>query len=364
MKRLLLPLLVAITNLSYSQSIVSFADSVRQHYKVPELAFAVVSSDSVLECHVLGVKRANTDYAAQPGDRFHIGSNTKAITAFIAALLVKEQKIQWNTTILTLFPELRWRTRYVYDTVTLANLLTFRGRLQGYSYDSETPTFRELHGDYAAQRMQLVANFLTQAPQKLNENGLTPSNLDYITAGLMLEKASGKPYKTLVQELGARLGINFRFDYPNLKDTTQPWGHDENLQPLPPAESYKMNWLLAAGNINVSLEEYTRFVRMLLLGLKGKSDLLPKKTFEQLLFGMPNFSYGWFNPPQLLRYHVAFNEGNAGAFITRVHIIKEANRAYVIFTNAATPATKEAVDVLLKELIQRYGGITIPITYI
>jgi len=355
MKRLLLPLLAAIPHLCQGQGIVSFADSIRQQYKVPELAFAVVSSDSVLECHVLGVKRANSTYAAQPGDRFHIGSNTKAITAFIAALLVKEQKIRWNSTILTIFPELRWRTRYVYDTVTLANLLTFRGRLQGYSYNSETPSFKDLYGDYAAQRMQLAANFLTQAPMKPDENGLTPSNVDYIIAGLMLEKASGKPYKTLVQELGARLGINFHFDYPNLKDTTQPWGHNADLQPLPPAESYKMNWLLAAGNINVSLEEYTRFVRMLLTGLKGKSDLLPKKTFEQLLFGMPQFSYGWFNPPQLPQHHVAYNEGNAGAFITRVHIIKEADRGYVIFTNAASSATKEAVDVLLKELSRRYG---------
>src|SRR5688572_26927354 len=185
MKRFLLPALLAITNLSYSQYIRSFADSVRQHYNVPELAFAVISSDSVLECHTLGVKRANTAYAAQPGDRFHIGSNTKAITAFIAALLVNEKKIQWNTTILTLFPELRWRTRYAYDTVTLSNLLTFRGRLQGYTYNTPTPAFRELHGDYAAQRMQLAAYFLTQAPMKKDENGLTPSNVDYIVAGLM-----------------------------------------------------------------------------------------------------------------------------------------------------------------------------------
>lgn len=356
MKRLLLPLLLALTNLSYGQSIISFADSVRQHYKIPELAFAVVSSDSVLECHVMGVKRANTTYAAQSGDRFHIGSNTKAITAFIAALLVKEKKIQWHTTILSLFPELRWRTRYVYDTVTLANLLTFRGRLQGYTYTSATPTFRELHGDYAAQRMQLAANFLTQAPMKKDENGLTPSNVDYIVAGLMLEKATGKPYKTLVEELGKRLEIDFRFDYPNLKDTTQPWGHDAELQPLPPAESYKMNWLLAAGNINVSLEDYTRFVRLQLMGLKGKSDLLPKKTFEQLLFGMPQFSYGWFNMPEKPgSHHVAFNEGNAGAFITRVHIIKEADRGYIIFTNAATTATQDAIAVLLKELTKRYG---------
>lgn len=356
MKRLLLPLLLVLTRLSYSQSILSFADSVRQHYKIPELAFAVVSSDSVLECHVMGVKRADTDYAAQPDDRFHIGSNTKAVTAFIAALLVKEKKIEWNTTILSLFPELRWRTRYVYDTVTLGNLLTFRGRLQGYTYNTLTPAFQQFPGDYAAQRMQLAAYFLTQAPMKKDEHGLTPSNVDYIVAGLMLEKATGKPYKTLVAELGKKLGIDFRFDYPNLKDTTQPWGHDAELQPLPPAESYKMNWLLAAGNINVSLEDYARFVRLQLMGLKGKSDLLPKKTFEQLLFGMPQFSYGWFNMPEKeTGHHVAYNESNAGAFITRVHIIKEADRGYIIFTNAATAATQEAIGVLQKELTKRYG---------
>lgn len=356
MKRLLLPVLLALTNLSYSQSIVSFADSIRQHYKVPELAFAVVSSDSVLECHVMGVKRAGTAYAAQQGDRFHIGSNTKAITAFIAAQLVAEKKIQWNTTILTLFPELRWRTRYVYDTVTLANLLTFRGRLQEYTYTSETPSFRQFHGDYAAQRMQLGAYFLTQVPMKSDKSGLSPSNVDYIVAGLMLEKAAGKPYKELVQDLGKRLGTDFRFDYPNLKDTTQPWGHDGDLRPLPPAENYRMNWLLAAGNINVSLEEYTRFVRLQLSGLKGKSKLLPKKTFEQLLFGMPSFSYGWFNMTDTATgHHVAFNEGNAGAFISRVHIIREADRGYIIFTNAATSATQEAIAVLLKELTGRYG---------
>ncbi|PWV51671.1 serine hydrolase [Chitinophaga sp. S165] len=357
MKRFLLPLLLAITNLSYSQNIRSFADSVRQQYNVPELAFAVISSDSVLECHTLGIKRANTDYAAQQGDRFHIGSNTKAITAFIAALLVQEKKIEWNTTILTLFPELRWRTRYPYDTVTLANLLTFRGKLPAYTYTTESPTFRELHGDYAAQRMQLGANFLVQKSMKPDEHGLTPSNADYIMAGLMLEKASGKPYRELVQDLGKRLRIDFRFDYPNLKDTTQPWGHNADLRPLPPAENYKMNWLQAAGNINVSLEDYTHFTQELLLGLKAKSKLLPKKTYEQLLFGMPWFSYGWwFNAPKEEgSHHIAFNEGNAGAFITKVQIVKEADRAYVIFTNSATTATQDAIAVLLKELTKRYG---------
>jgi CubicO group peptidase (beta-lactamase class C family) len=347
---LLLPVIVR------GQSIVTFADSVRQQYKIPALAFAVVSSDSVLACHTMGVRRIGTDLVVKPGDHFHIGSNTKAITAFIAAMLVKEKKIAWNTTFLTIFPDLRWRTRYVYDTVTLANLLTFRGRVQGYTYTTATPTSRDLHGDYASQRKQLAANFLTQEPMKLDANGLTPSNVDYIMAGLMLEKASGKSYKALVADLGKQLDIDFRFDYPNLKDTTQPWGHDDHLQPLGPAESYKMNWLLAAGNINVSLEEYIHFIQLQLKGLKGKSTLLPKKTFEELLYGMPAFSYGWFNMiDKETGHHIATNEGNAGAFITKVQVIREADRAYVIFTNAAAPVTQEGIAVLLEALRQRYG---------
>ena len=356
MKRLFLFLLMLLPVIVRGQSVVAFADSVRQQYKIPALAFAVVSSDSVLACHTMGVRRINTDLAVQTGDRFHIGSNTKAITAFIAAMLVKEKKLQWNTTFLTLFPELRWRTRYVYDTVTLANLLTFRGKVQGYTYTTPTPTFRDLHGDYASQRKQLAANFLTLAPMKVNADGLTPSNVDYIMAGLMLEKASGKPYKELVAELGKRLDIDFRFDYPNLKDTTQPWGHNENLQALGPEESYKMNWLLAAGNINVKLEEYIHFIQLQLKGLKGRSDLLPKKTFEQLLYGMPAYSYGWFNvTDEKTGHHIATNEGNAGAFITKVQIIREADRAYIIFTNVASSRAQDGIAVLLDELRQRYG---------
>ncbi|MBW8687584.1 serine hydrolase domain-containing protein [Chitinophaga rhizophila] len=356
MKYLLLAGFIITTLTVRSQSVVSLADSIRRQYQIPGMAFAVVSSDSVLACHSIGVQRMNKEYPVKAGDRFHIGSNTKAITAFIAALLVKENKLQWNTTFLSMFPELRWRTRYVYDTVTLANLLTFRGRVQGYTYTSSTPAFTDLHGDYAAQRKQLAANFLTQSPMKLDANKMTPSNVDYIMAGLMLEKAAGKPYKELVADLGRQLHIDFQFDYPNLKDTLQPWGHNEQLQPLRPSVDYKMNWLLAAGNINVSLEDYLRFIQLPLKGLKGKSALLPQQTFEQLLYSMPVFSYGWFNETdQETGHHIAANEGNAGAFITKVQVIREADRAYIIFTNVSSAAAQEGIAVLLKALSVRYG---------
>ena len=39
-------------------------------------------------------------------DRFHLGSDTKAMTALLAAMLVEEGKIRWNSTMLEVFPEL------------------------------------------------------------------------------------------------------------------------------------------------------------------------------------------------------------------------------------------------------------------
>ena len=250
--------IVCTCNISKSQSLLYFADSVINEYKIPELAYAVVSSDSILELQTLGVQRINTNYLAKQNDRFHIGSNTKAITSFIAAILVKDERLRWNTKFFDLFPELKKNSKKVYYNITLQDLLTFRGKLPPYTYTNEHPAQKEIIGDNAQQRYLLAKYFLSQKPMKEDENGLTRSNADYILAGLMLEKASGKSYKELVLDFGNSVNIEFGFDYPNLTDTFQPWGHDATLKPVPPFDNYKLNWLLSAGNINVSLPDYIK----------------------------------------------------------------------------------------------------------
>lgn len=332
----------------------AFADSIRTSYKIPQLAFAVVSADSIYALNVSGVKKINTNSKADINDRFHIGSNTKAITAFIAALLVQQKKISWNTKFLKLFPELKITSKKIYYNITLQDLLTFRGKLPGYTYTNDKPTKKEITGNNAQQRFLLAKYFLSQPPMQ-PQNGLTPSNADYILAGLMLEKVSGKTYQELVDDFGKMTGIDFGFDYPNLTDTTQTWGHDAELKPVAPFDNYKLNWLLSAGNINVSLPGYIKFIQLQLQGMQGESTMLTAATFNQLLFGLPEFSYGWFNKTDTItNQHIAFNEGNAGAFITRVEIIKEKGMAYIIFTNAATEETKKGIDVLMDKLQNNY----------
>ncbi|PZP40533.1 MAG: hypothetical protein DI598_19275, partial [Pseudopedobacter saltans] len=329
------------------QTKINFADSVRIKYKIPELAFAVVSADTIIEFQTLGVQRINTDFKAKPDDRFHIGSNTKAITSFIAALLVEQGKIKWNTKIFDLLPELKQKSQKEYHDITLQDLLTFRGKLAAYTYTFDKPTKKQITGNNAEQRFQLAKYFLAQNPMQ-SENGLTPSNVDYILAGLMLERATKKSFKELITDFGNTQGIVFGFDYPNLSDTLQPWGHDINLKPLPPFDNYKLNWLLSAGNINVSLPDYIKFIQLQLKGLNGQSQILSSQTFDKLLYGLPTFSFGWFNKIETVtNHHIAYNEGNAGAFITQVQIIKETGKAFIVFTNSSTDETKKGIEILI-----------------
>lgn len=93
---------------SKSQNLTKIADSIRIKNNIPEMAFAVISATNIIEKQVIGFHKisANTNAEkAQINDYFHLGSNTKAITGFIAATLVEQKKLNWNTKFFDLFPE-------------------------------------------------------------------------------------------------------------------------------------------------------------------------------------------------------------------------------------------------------------------
>jgi len=176
-------LLVLMHPLS-AQPLPAFADSIRKAYNIPELGYAVVSSTQVLALQTLGVKKINSTMAAEPNDRFRIGSNTKAVTGFIAALLVKEKKISWDTKFFDLFPELRSTSNKAYRDLTLLNLLSFRTKLYSYTYTYAEPTQQQFTGNEDAQRYQFTKWFFAKKPVK-GRDSIHFSNLGYIAAGLI-----------------------------------------------------------------------------------------------------------------------------------------------------------------------------------
>jgi CubicO group peptidase (beta-lactamase class C family) len=338
-----------------SQSIERFADSIRIAYEIPELNYAVLSSDKIYEIQALGFKKINTNLKAELSDKFRIGSNTKTVTSYLAQLFVAEGKLTWETTFFDLYPELKNRQNKEYHSFTLKDYISLRANLNKWTYSNEKPKEKDIKGNEQEQRLEFIKWILTQ---DLNSEKRTYyfANPSYVIVGLMLEKATGKDYKTLIKELGSKLNIDFGFGQPNYTDSTQTWGHDYELSPEKPGENQKLNWLSSAGNINASLPDYAKFIQIQLKGLKGESTILSKESFDYMHYGLPEFSLGWNNYLEESNHKkYSYHKGNPGSFLTKVYICKQLDLGIIIFMNVQSESAEEGMELLFDELNRRYG---------
>ncbi len=326
-----------------------WADSIRVAAKIPALGYAVVSGDSVLEMHVGGSLEINELDPATELHPFRLGSNTKAITGFIAAQMVQHGKISWETKFFDLFPEFKKHSNVAYHELTLLNLLSFRNWLPMWTYSFAQPNPRMIKGDAVAQRMQFAQWALRQTPVHVGAE-YNHSNLGYVLAGLMLERTSGQTYEQLLTILGRQLGMQFYpMDYVGIQHGLEIRGHDAALRPAS-SENVRLNWLMAAGNARLSLADYCKFLMVQLQGLQGNSPLLPQETFQFLHFGLPEFAVGWFWEENEAGQRVSRNLGNPGNYVTRVQVNPESNRAYVVFASCMTDAAYAGTEWLMARL--------------
>src|SRR5437667_12007161 len=101
-------------------------EEIRARNDVPALGGAIVESDFV-EIVTVGVRKRGTSAKVTDNDHWHLGSDTKAMTATLIAMLVEEKKLKWYDTIGERFPELRNEMNAAYRDVTLQQLLCHRG---------------------------------------------------------------------------------------------------------------------------------------------------------------------------------------------------------------------------------------------
>ena len=102
-----------------------------KQYKLPALAAAVVKDGVIVASGAVGTRRIGTEIPVTLDDRFHLGSETKAMTALLAGMLVDEGKLRWDSTVAELFPELVGAMDDRLKTVTLTQLLSHTSGLPG-----------------------------------------------------------------------------------------------------------------------------------------------------------------------------------------------------------------------------------------
>lgn len=196
-KQFLFALFTLTSLVCFGQNNVQYADSIRRISNIPELSYAVVTENSISEIQALGKHSINLNDSATLNDRFHIGSNTKAMTAFIIAKYVENGKLKWTTKFFDIYPEWKSNSNSVYHNITLQDLLAHRARIQPFQGDND-PIIPEFKGTKQEKRKSFGKFVLTLNPVEIDTiHKFAYSNADYTLATLMLEKITKKKLGTI-----------------------------------------------------------------------------------------------------------------------------------------------------------------------
>lgn len=358
-KSLLIILYAFLSANVLAQKTLLYADSIRKSNHIPELSYAVVTEKAILEIQAIGLHSVDVPDPASLNDRFHIGSNTKAMTAFIIAKYVEKGKLNWTTQFFDVFPEWKNNSKPEYQNITIQDLLSHRARIQAFQGENDTliPTFE---GTKQQKRESFGKFVLTLPPVDLDSmNHFTYSNAGYTLATLMIEKLTHKSWEQLVEKVFNRdLKLKVKLSWPENQIAKDTWGHsfeNEKLTPIPSNTDYILDYTEPAGDINITLPDYIKFIQLNLQGLAGKNNYLHAKTYQFIHKGMENYSLGWFNIYENGK-ELSTHFGTAGTYYTVVHIDRIKHIAYIIFTNAYNEETKQGVRLLMRKLKENYGS--------
>ncbi len=359
MRKLTTLLFFTITTVCFGQRTTQFADSIRIAYRIPEISYAVMDSKILLESSALGKHSIKLADTATMNDRFHIGSNTKAMTAFIIAKYVEKGKLKWTTKFFDIFPDWKENSNVAYYKSTLQDLLSHKARIQPFQGDND-PIIPDFKGTKQEKRKAFGKFVLTLKPVEIDSTqAFNYSNAGYTLASLMLEKVTQKSWEQLVENVFNKdLNLNVKLSWPENQKAKDTWGHsfeNNKLIPVPSNTTYQLDFTEPAGDINITLKDYAKFIQLNLKGLKGNNNYLSAKTYQFIHKGIDNYSLGWYNIYENSK-ELSTHSGTAGTYYSLVHIDRIKGKAYIIFTNSFNKDTQQGVRVLMRKLKENYGS--------
>ena len=213
--RLCLLMTLVIAAPSWSQvpaaGLEAIARDVAAEHDVPAVGLAVAVPGKPAVVAVVGVRqRGGTP--VDVSDAWHLGSCTKAVTALLAARLVEQGIVTWQTTPTDFLDSIPAAAREQNRSATLRSLLSHTSGLPGREADGVILPIARIHEARGAtptlQRRQVADAVLCLEPVAGPREQMNYINGGFILASAMLEAAAGRPLEELyADEVFEPLGI-------------------------------------------------------------------------------------------------------------------------------------------------------------
>ena len=333
-------------------------DKARTKFHLPSVAINLMSAKEIYLTEIRGTKVSGTNTSVTENDYFHIGSCSKSVLGLIAARLVEENRIKWNTPFFELFPELQVLANTAYVGITLEDLFLCEAGILPYTSDEE---WSDLNSKMKS-RYDFAQFLIGQPPSSpITSNGKYEhlySNASYAMACLMLEKVSGKIYPDLIDKyLVKEMDLNTYIGFPNTLNGDQPWGHiirGKSLKKFSPNHEYHVPYVIKpAGDLSMSPLTFGKYIHWHLKGLLGEDNFIFAKTYRYIHFGRQGFSIGMSNG-KMAGHQFSGMDGSTGVFYCRAVLIPDSDFAFTIMTNAGSGTSiMKAVDWLTMKIVKK-----------
>ncbi|HFU77348.1 MAG TPA: class A beta-lactamase-related serine hydrolase [Epsilonproteobacteria bacterium] len=277
-----------------------------QKYDIPAMAVLVVDENGTLEKAYNGYKTYGGGRKILPEELWNIGSLTKSMTATLSAKMVEQGYLDWNTTLLEVFPEFSSSMQEQYKNVTLIELLSHTSGLPADN-DSVWEEFIDDNRTLIEQRYEVCEGALAFESQHQKGEYLY-SNINYVVTAAILEKKSSKVYESLMKEyLFDPLGMDSsQFGSNGLENNA--YGHkvlNQQLIAIEPSEITADNVAVVApagSQTFISLDDMSKYLQEHLKANMGLgSEYLSAESFSRLHTKVVNvdedlgYSLGWFS---------------------------------------------------------------------
>ena len=346
---------------------VMLARTCREH-DVPSLSIAVVRSDEVVATVCSGVRKRGTKDPVELSDRHPLGSNTKSMTATLAAVVVESGKIDWDTTISDVWPGATEKHLHpALRDVTLDELLSHQSGVRKDLGGAAWSSFFKERSKPMLERQRMLKLIMNQKPEH-KRGEYHYSNLGYVIAATMLEKRAGQAYETMMRRdifrpLKMR-SADFR-TMASAKKLKAPllWGHRGDGEPISPkvAGAENPSAYASAGTVHVSIADYAKYAQWH-LKMEPAPVLSKKQSLNHLHTGQIDrssgggtYGAGWIHLKTGLGRAMTHTGSNTNSFAV-IWVLPDKDFAAIACTNTGEQSGFLACDKAIQELMKRFAN--------
>lgn len=345
-------------------SLDQYIQTTMQEWKVPGVAVGIVHGTDPVYLKGFGVRNIETKQPVTPDTLFDIGSCTKAFTSASIAMLVDENKMNWDDKVDKSIPFFHLYDPLADENVTLRDLLTHRTGLPGADL---------IWYGAPISREEIVRHLAYVHPDAGFRSVFQYQNAMYVTLGYAVGRVTGGTWDDFVkQRIFQPLGMtesdtsatdvvkspDFASPHVLRKGTVEviPWKNIDNAGP--------------AGSINSSVRDMSKWISLQLNdGVFNGKRLISSKSMQEMhrpqivvppgeipMVFFPDsmqlsYGFGWFI--QDYRGHqLILHPGDIDGFEALTVLIPEINTGYEVLVNLGGVSYRQALgyhiaDVLL-----------------